>query len=79
MPAIFRQNGYRFFFYSNDHLPVHVHIEKWEKFWKVNISWTEPVLISGNFSKIELKWILDIIKNNKKLIIEEWNNYFTSN
>jgi hypothetical protein len=28
MPTIFRKEGYRFFFYANDHLPVHVHIEK---------------------------------------------------
>ena len=26
MPKIFEQDGYRFFFYSNDHQPVHVHV-----------------------------------------------------
>jgi hypothetical protein len=25
MPKIFEADGFRFFFYSNDHLPLHVH------------------------------------------------------
>lgn len=27
MPSIFEKEGYRFFFYSNDHAPMHVHVE----------------------------------------------------
>ncbi|MBM3883337.1 MAG: DUF4160 domain-containing protein [Verrucomicrobia bacterium] len=26
MPKIFEQDGYRFFFYSNEHQPIHVHV-----------------------------------------------------
>jgi hypothetical protein len=26
MPTVFTQGGFRFFFYSNDHEPVHVHV-----------------------------------------------------
>jgi len=26
MPKIFEKNGYRFFFYSNEHRPIHVHV-----------------------------------------------------
>ncbi len=28
MPTIFTKDGYRFFFYSNDHRPIHVHVGK---------------------------------------------------
>jgi hypothetical protein len=28
MPPIFTENGYRFFFYSNDHDPIHVQVRK---------------------------------------------------
>ncbi|WP_339864042.1 DUF4160 domain-containing protein [uncultured Algoriphagus sp.] len=28
MPTVLRENGYRFFFYSNEHLPKHTHVEK---------------------------------------------------
>ena len=26
MPIIFEQDGFKFFFYSNDHEPIHVHV-----------------------------------------------------
>jgi hypothetical protein len=26
MPKIFEKEGYRFFFYSNEHRPIHVHV-----------------------------------------------------
>ena len=28
MPTVFTKDGYRFFFYSNDHTPIHVHVKK---------------------------------------------------
>ncbi|HTG45488.1 MAG TPA: DUF4160 domain-containing protein [Verrucomicrobiae bacterium] len=28
MPKIFKAEGCRFSFYSNDHLPIHVHVRK---------------------------------------------------
>lgn len=28
MPTILTTNGFRFFFYSNEHLPIHIHVEK---------------------------------------------------
>ena len=30
MPTVFTEDGFRFFFYSNDHLPIHVHVRKGE-------------------------------------------------
>jgi hypothetical protein len=26
MPKIFEKDGFKFFFYSNEHLPIHVHV-----------------------------------------------------
>jgi hypothetical protein len=26
MPTVFEKDGYRFFFYSNEHRPIHVHV-----------------------------------------------------
>ena len=28
MPTVFVEDGFRFFFYSNDHVPIHVHVRK---------------------------------------------------
>jgi hypothetical protein len=50
------QKGYRFFFYSNDHLPKHIHVEKAEKTAKFNL---EPIelVASKKFSASELREI----------------------
>ena len=37
MPTILREKGYRFFFYSNEHLPIHIHIEKENKIAKFDL------------------------------------------
>ena len=37
MPTILRINGYRFFFFSNEHEPIHVHIEKGDKYAKSDV------------------------------------------
>ena len=28
MPQIFEKDGYKFFFYSNEHRPIHVHVRR---------------------------------------------------
>lgn len=28
MPTVFTKDGFRFFFYSNDHTPIHVHVRR---------------------------------------------------
>ncbi len=50
MPTIFKQNGFRFFFYSNDHLPKHVHTEKSGMTAKFNLNPIELVVSKKVFS-----------------------------
>lgn len=44
MPTLFRAFGLRFFFYSNEHLPIYIHIKNSDgeaKFDIQNIKWIE--------------------------------------
>ncbi|HSF55485.1 MAG TPA: DUF4160 domain-containing protein [Algoriphagus sp.] len=75
MPTIFNQNGFRFFFYSNDHLPKHVHVEKSGKTAKYNLNPIELV-VSKKFSAAELRDIRILIQDNLKLIEHRWDEYF---
>jgi hypothetical protein len=75
MPTIFNQNGFRFFFYSNDHLPKHVHVEKSGKTAKYNLNPIELV-VSKKFSAAELRDIRILIQDNLKLIEQRWDEYF---
>jgi hypothetical protein len=37
MPTALKIEGYRFFFFSNEHLPSHIHIEKGDGYAKVEL------------------------------------------
>ena len=76
MPVIFIFHGYRFFFFSNEgNEPVHVHVEKAEKYAKF---WLHPICLAYNykFTSPELGKIRDVIEDRKIQIEEKWNEYF---
>lgn len=75
MPTLFILLGFRFFFWSNDHEPVHVHISKGDAEAKYNVHDLELVENFG-FKKSELKMIESIIEENQDIIIERWNEFF---
>lgn len=75
MPTLFILFGYRFFFWSNDHEPVHVHVNKGDCDARFSV---DPVEITENygFKSSELKMIESLIEENKEIIIERWNDFF---
>jgi hypothetical protein len=74
MPTILRKDGFKFFFYANEHLPKHVHIIKGDNYAKINL---ETLDIAANyFNKNELNKVIEIIKENRKLLMEKWYEYF---
>ena len=48
MPEIFRIFGFRFFFYSDDHLPIHVHVKNGDGEAKFEIA-TEQIILKQSF------------------------------
>lgn len=77
MPTIFRRHGFRFYFYSNDHLPVHVHIEKDNCTAKFNLEPLE-LIKSKRFDASDLKEIRTLVEENKQFFKEKWDGYFNS-
>lgn len=75
MPTILKYKKYRFFFYSNDHEPKHIHIEKDEKTAKFKIE-TIELIKSNGFNSLELKRIRILIENNHELFNQKWNEFF---
>ena len=51
MPKIFQYLGYNIFIYTNDHLPVHVHISAQERQVKAELIWKKGQL-EIHFKKI---------------------------
>ena len=76
MPTIIIIDGFRFFFYSNEHLPKHIHIEKGEKTAKFNIEF-EELIKSYKFNASELKKIKNLIEENQELFKQKWDEFFS--
>jgi len=78
MPEIFRFFGIRFFYFSNDHLPVHVHIKTGDGTAKFEI---DPlVLIENKGVKMKDIYLAEsIIEENRELILRHWNDFFNTN
>lgn len=75
MPTILKENGYRYFFYINDHPPPHVHIEKAGNTAKVELSNLHFVSNNG-FKPKELKHIRNTISQNIDTLKEKWHERF---
>jgi Domain of unknown function (DUF4160) len=79
MPVVFRHEGYRFFFFSNEgepREPLHIHVRKGAAVAKL---WLEPEpAIAGAYglTSRELRELLDIAVANKDTIARYWNEYF---
>jgi len=79
MPVVFRDNGLRYFFYSNEGLPReprHVHVKGAGKDAKV---WLEPEISladSYGFNSAELARILRIVSERRDLISRAWHEHF---
>jgi hypothetical protein len=75
MPEIFRFFGIRFFFYSKEHLPIHIHISNADGEAKFSIKPVQLIENKGIKNK-DIKLAEIIIEENAENIINYWNDYF---
>ena len=75
MPTIIYLFGLRFFFYSEEHLPVHVHVQNGDGRAKIIVSNLEVVENNGIKPK-DIKKALTIVEEYREDIIKAWNEYF---
>lgn len=75
MPILFYYLGLRFFFYSNDHEPIHVHVSNGDKEARFQL---EPLALLENkgLKARELKVAEMAIEENKEIIRERWVQFF---
>lgn len=72
MPEIFRIFGMRFFFYSREHEPKHVHVKNSDGNAKFDITREGIVLVKNDGIKIkDIKAAEMVLEENKELAIEK--------
>ncbi|EEZ80501.1 MAG: DUF4160 domain-containing protein [Candidatus Thioglobus sp.] len=77
-PTVFRENGYRFFFFSREEERMHVHITSGDGEAKF---WLEPEIKMAknyHYSKKQLKEIESLIKVHYDELISIWKQHFSS-
>lgn len=75
MPTIIYLFGLRFFFYSEEHLPIHVHVQNGDGRAKVLVPSGEIVDNNG-IKPRDLKKAVDIVEEYCDDIIKAWKEYF---
>ncbi|WP_026632738.1 DUF4160 domain-containing protein [Dyadobacter alkalitolerans] len=74
MPTLFIIFGLRFYFYSNEHLPIHVHVKNSDGEARFEV---DPVKLISNkgIKKKDISLAESLIEENKEIIIAKWHEY----
>jgi hypothetical protein len=76
VPTIYRENGFRFYFFSHEpNEPPHVHIDKGEATIKIWLGSLE-VAKSRGFRAHQISGINSIVSERQMLFTEKWHEYF---
>jgi hypothetical protein len=75
MPTILRIDGFRFFFFSDEHSPSHIHIEKGDGYARIELE-SIKITDSYNLNSKELKKLTTLVKQNNAKLRKAWNEYF---
>ncbi len=79
MPTVFRQNGFRFFFFANEgdpREPLHVHVERGDSEAKF---WVKPAVAlayNDGFDARTLRHVALMVEVNAKRIERVWDGFF---
>ncbi len=77
-PTVFREKGYRFFFFSREENRMHVHIISGDGEAKF---WLEPEIELAknyNYSRKRLKEIESLVEVHYNELISRWEQHFSS-
>ena len=78
MPTILLENGFRFYFYSNEnHEPCHIYIEKGDAYEKIWLERDFEIWYLLDFTKQEIKKITTLTNKNIIHFRNKWNAYFS--
>lgn len=77
-PTVFREKGYRFFFFSREESRMHVHVVSGEGEAKF---WLEPDLeLAKNYgyNRQQLKEIESLVEDHRDELVSAWKHHFGS-
>ena len=75
MPKVFEKDGYKFFFYSNEHLPIHTHVRHGGGEAVFDIEPSVELRESQGLKVSELAKAESLAIEHRDLIIQRWHEH----
>ncbi len=76
MPKVFEKDGFRFFFYSNDHEPIHVHVRYGAGEAVFQVEGSVELRDSHGLRVHDLRKAQQLAEEHQNLITQKWNEHF---
>ena len=76
MPTLLILFGLRFYFYSREHEPIHIHVESSDGVAKFVIEEDVILIENKGLKPKDIRLAESILEENKINFREEWNHYF---
>ena len=76
MPTVFTKDGFKFFFYSNDHTPIHVRVKRGDGEAVFVVEGEVALRESVGMKTSELAKAEDLASEHQQLIIQKWHEHF---
>jgi hypothetical protein len=76
VPTVFTKEGFRFFFYSNDHEPVHVHVRKGDGEAVFTMHGAVELQESAGLKLQEVRRALELAEAHRNAILNKWHEHF---
>lgn len=74
MPTLLIVDGFKFFFYANDHEPPHVHVLKGERWAKIEVE--SGNVVHSTLKRQELRACLALVAQHRQPFLEQWYDWF---
>ena len=75
MPTILVIFGLRFYFYADEHLPIHVHLENGDGLAKIELDPKIKLLENKGIKPKDIKRAMSIVEQYKEEFIEKWKEF----
>ena len=72
MPTILVIFGLRFYFFANEHLPIHVHLENADGLAKIALEPEIKLVENNGIKPKDIKRAMSIVEQYKEEFIEKW-------
>ena len=76
MPTVLRLLGMRFFYWSSEHKPIHIHVIKGDAEARFVLEPEIEITENFGFKPHELAIAEEVIRDNREYMIEHWKLYF---